>query len=346
MLKGLIIFLTIVISLPASVTVGNENYCCNANACVVMDCSSKTVFYSDNEDTQMPIASTTKIMTCFLACESDKLSEVVTITDEMVNTHGSLIYLRVGDRITLVDLVKGALLASGNDAANAIAIALGGSIENFVNIMNNRATQIGMDNTLFVTPSGLDEGNHHSTAKDMALLTAKALENPLFSDLCKLKSSEIFVSDKKQVIYNHNKLLSYSDNFVGVKTGYTDKAGRCLVSAYNYNDNIIVCVTLNDYDDWQDHKNLVKKAKTEYVRYNSEKELNISLVGANRNSVKCKYEYDVYSLSDIYVKVYYYPFVYAPVKIGDTVGFVVVYNKDKIIKKVPLVASEGINSYG
>lgn len=346
MLNGLIIFLCLIIALPINVYANDENYCCSAKSSIVYDSNSNTVLYANNENEELPMASTTKIMTCFLACESDKLSQVVTVTDEMIKTEGSLIYLCVGDEITLGDLIKGALLASGNDAANAIAITLGGTIENFVKMMNNRAKLIGMTKTLFVTPSGLDEGNHHSTAKDMALLASTALDNDLFRKLCGLKSAEIVVSGKKRTVYNHNKLLSYSKNFVGVKTGYTEKAGRCLVSAYDYNGNLIICVTLNDCNDWLDHKNLIKVAKSEYRRFNCEKEFTINVVGANRNSVKCRYEYDVYSLNDIKVKTYYYPFVYSPIKIGDEVGKVVIYNDVKILKEVPITAAEGINSYG
>lgn len=335
-----------IIALPVNVYAKDEKYSCSAKSSIVLDSTSNTVLYANNENEELPMASTTKIMTCFLACESDKLSQVVTVTDEMIKTEGSLIYLCVGDKITLADLLKGAMLASGNDAANAIAITLGGTIENFVQMMNNRAKLIGMTNTLFVTPSGLDEGNHHSTAKDMALLASTALNNELFRSLCSLKSAEIEVNGKKRTVYNHNKLLSYSENFVGVKTGYTEKAGRCLVSAYDYNGNLIICVTLNDRNDWQDHKSLIKAAKTQYKRFNCEKEFVISVVGSDRKTVKCKYEYDVYSLNDVKVKTYYYPFVYAPIKIGDEVGKVVIYNDVKILKEVPITAAEGINSYG
>lgn len=292
------------------------------------------------------MASTTKIMTCLIACEKGNLGDVVTVTDEMVNTEGSMIYINPGDKITLLDLVKGALIASGNDAANAIAIHIGKSLDDFCTLMNEKAKDIGMKNTIFETPSGLDEGNHHSTAYDMALLSAYALANPQFAEICEMQTADITINDKTMTIYNHNKLLACSQNFVGVKTGYTNKAGRCLVSAYNHNGNNVICVTLNDHDDWQDHKNLIATAQKEYSDISKTNDIYINAVGSTSQRVKCSYEYSVTALGDVDVRLYYYPFVYAPVKVGDRVGYAKIYSKQKLIKTVPITATEGINYYG
>ncbi len=292
------------------------------------------------------MASTTKIMTCLIACEKGNLDDVVTITDEMVNTEGSMIYLKAGDKITLRDLVKGALIASGNDAANAIAIHIGSSVESFCSTMNSKAKEIGMKNTVFVTPSGLDEGNHHSTAYDMALLSAYALKCADFAEICSMQTADITINDKSMTIYNHNKLLSYSQNFVGVKTGYTNKAGRCLVSAYNHNGNNIICVTLNDYDDWADHKQFIDCAQKEYKDISQTQEIYINAVGSTSQRLKCSYQYTVTTLGDVEERLYYYPFVYAPVKAGDKVGYAKIYSNQKLVKRVPITATEGINYYG
>ncbi|MGN0527655.1 MAG: D-alanyl-D-alanine carboxypeptidase family protein [Eubacterium sp.] len=315
----------------------------SAYSYITVDSGSLTVLSSNNAYEKLAMASTTKIMTCLLACESGKLNTVVTVTDEMVDTEGSSIYLESGDKITLMDLVKGAMLASGNDAANAIAITLAGSADAFAVMMNERAKEIGMYDTVFVTPSGLDKGEHHSTAYDMALLTCEAVQNKIFLSVCSLKSAEITVNSKKATIYNHNKLLNSDSNYVGVKTGFTEKAGRCLVSAYKYKGNIIVCVTLNAPDDWDDHKKLISSAKSKYITVHSDDKYTINVVGGVKQSVECSANCTVSCVSSTYVKVRYYPFAYAPVKKGDALGEQIIYSNGRIIKKTPVKAVEDID---
>lgn len=315
----------------------------SAYSYITVDSGSLTVLSSNNAYETLSMASTTKIMTCLLACESGKLNTVVTVTDEMVDTEGSSIYLEAGDKITLMDLVKGAMLASGNDAANAIAITLAGSIDAFADMMNERAKQIGMYDTVFVTPSGLDKGEHHSTAYDMALLTCEAVQNKTFLSVCSLKSTAITVNSKKTTIYNHNKLLNTDSNYVGVKTGFTEKAGRCLISAYEYKGNIIVCVTLNAPDDWDDHKKLISSAKSKYITIHSDDEYTINVVGGVKQYVKCSANCTVSCVNSTYVKVHYYPFAYAPVRKGDALGEQIVYSNGRIIKITPIRAVEDID---
>lgn len=318
----------------------------SAQSAVVINSADNSVIYSKNAYSPMSMASTTKIMTCLLACESTRLNDTVVITDEMLaGTEGSLIYLKSGDKITLYDLAVGAMLASGNDAANAVAFSLSGSIADFVALMNKKATSIGMKNTAFVTPSGLDEKNHHSTAYDMALLTSYAMKNSRFSEICSMKSAQITINGEKQTVYNHNKLLSSDNNFVGVKTGFTEKAGRCLVSAYNYNGNMIITVTLNAPDDWVDHKRLVAFAKKQFKTKKDNKTFALDVVGAPKNTVQCGYEYDVTVYKNVDIRLYYYPFVYAPLKCGDTVGECKIYSNNSLIKTVDITVRENIN-YG
>lgn len=318
----------------------------SAQSAIVINSADNSVIYSKNAYSSMPMASTTKIMTCLLACESTMLNDTVVITNEMLaGTEGSLIYLKSGDKITLYDLAVAAMLASGNDAANAVAFCLSGSIADFVAFMNKKACSIGMKNTAFVTPSGLDEKNHHSTAYDMALLASYAMKNSRFSEICALKSAPITINGKKQTVYNHNKLLSSDNNFVGVKTGFTEKAGRCLVSAYNYNGNMIITVTLNATDDWQDHKRLIAFAKKQFTTKNDNKTLALDVVGAPKNTVQCGYEYSVTVYKNVDIRLYYYPFVYAPLKCGDTVGECKIYSNNRLIKTVDITVRENIN-YG
>lgn len=341
MLKRICLILCFVLLIP-NVVYANQ-VTVSASSSVAIDSLSKEILYENNAKSVHSMASTTKIMTCIIACESDRIDDVVTITAEMLDgAIGSLIYLAVGDTITLGDLIKGAMLASGNDAANAIAVYLGGSISGFVSTMNTKAKDIGMINTNFVTPSGLDEKDHHSTAYDMALLASYALENNTFKNICSLKSCEICVNNIKQTIYNHNKLLSYDDNYIGVKTGYTDSSGRCLVSAYKYNDNVIIVVTFNAPDDWNDHKKIIDYVKSKYNHYIENYEININVVGSSLTMVKCKADIDLYCLSKIDYSAYFYPFLYAPIKQGDIVGKLDIICNDKVIMTVDIIAKEDV----
>lgn len=293
------------------------------------------------------MASTTKIMTAFIACESEKLDETVTVSDEMVNTIGTSLGLRAGDKITLRDIVAGMLLVSGNDAANAAAIFLGKSIEGFAAMMNSKAAELGMWNTVFVTPSGLDEGNHHSTAYDMAVLSCAALKNNTFSEICSQKSMEISVNGKKQTIYNHNRLLSFMDDCIGVKTGYTEKAGRCLVSAAERNGHTLVCVTLNDANDWDDHISLYNECFDKFSKVDLSCSFSVNVVGGNENTVYSSYnsEINVLNKDSVTVEIFHFPFVYAPVKKGDVIGKAVIKYKEKEIASVPVTADADVDYY-
>ena len=286
-----------------------------------MDAHTQSVLFSKSADDKRAVASTTKIMTCLLACESGKLGEYVIITNEMLEgCEGSLIYLEAGDIISLYDLVCGAMIASGNDAANAIAFFISGSLKAFAELMNNKAKELGMLSTKFVTPSGLDKGGNYSTAYDMALLASEAVFNEALIEIASLKSKEISINGEKQIIYNHNKLLSYNSDFIGMKTGFTKRAGRCLISAYNYFGSIIICVTLNAPDDWKDHKTLVNYSKKCYKDINQIESIEINVVGGNCETVNCVCEYSIKTLINPEIKRYFYPFAYAPVRIGDILG--------------------------
>lgn len=310
----------------------------SASSTIVMDMDSLTILYEKNIYEARAMASTTKIMSALLACESGRLNELVTISDEMLYIVGSSIGLRAGDRITLYDLTVAMLLASGNDAANAVAFFLAGGIDKFSDMMNKRAKEIGMNSTVFETPSGLDDGNHHSTAYDMALLTASALKNQTFASICKMKTDEIKIGENAVTIYNHNKLLHSLEGCVGVKTGFTSKAGRCLVSAVEYQGNILICVTLNGPNDWKDHTSLIEECKKKYQKYTVSDTLSISVVGGTAPMITAEYSVEVTALENSKTaKVYYYPFLYAPVGIGDTVGYAIIGNN-----KVPITAKEDV----
>lgn len=314
----------------------------SAQSAVVMDSSLHTVLYEQNAYEKRPIASTTKIMTAYLACISGRLNQTVTVTAPMLkDAEGSALGLNIGDCITLYDLVFGMMLVSGNDAANAAAVFLSGSIAAFVKQMNATAAKIGMHSTLFVTPSGLDRGTHHSTAYDMALLTATALQNQTFAAICGSASGHIIINGNSRTVYNHNRLLSSLDGCIGVKTGYTERAGRCLVSAVRYKGNTLICVTLADPEDWEDHKRLYAACKKQYITRRIEQNVQLPVVGGTADTVTARYHYIQTTLNTAYtVELYYYPFLYAPVTKGQVIGYALINQKI-----VPIAAQEDIQIY-
>ena len=234
------------------------------------------------------------------------------------------------------------MLASGNDAANAIAFYLSGSLEDFCALMNKRAAEIGMQNTHFATPSGLDRGDHHSSAYDMALLAAEAMKNSDFASVAGLKSDIITVNNTKKSLYNHNKLLSMDTAFSGIKTGYTKKAGRCLVSSYDYQGRRIIIVTLNDPDDWNDHIRLSEYACSFYKRYFESNTITVDTVSVDKPKIECEYIYDTFALDIVRIKLYYYPIVYPPLKAGEVIGYAEVYSEDVLLCVTDIVSKEDV----
>jgi D-alanyl-D-alanine carboxypeptidase len=212
------------------------------------------VLYEQNADEPRLIASITKLMTALVAAEQmGDLSQTVTVKGEWLNTEGSSIYLQAGEEITLEALMYGLLLESGNDAAMVIACACAGSAEAFVERMNEKAQELGMTKSHFANPSGLNADEHYSTARDMAVLAAACLENETVAAICATPAATF----GKRTFVNHNKLLTMYDGCVGMKTGYTQRAGRTLVSAARRNGQTLVVVTLNDPNDWKDHMALL-----------------------------------------------------------------------------------------
>ncbi len=345
MLKKIFAVFAALFILLGAMPVGAVDY--SAAAYAVIDVKTGEFLAAKNENQKRSIASTTKIMTALIACESGRLGETVTVTADMVNTEGSVVGLRENDCITLQDIVVAMMLASGNDAANAAALFLAPSFADFANMMNKKAAALGMLDSFFVTPSGLDEGGHCSTAADMAVLACAAVKNEEFAKICKLQSAEITVSGKKIKIYNHNKLLSQT-GFVGVKTGFTEKAGRCLVSAYQNNGRFVVCVTLNDLDDWQDHISLCAEVEKSLADVPVGGEMAVLTVGSAKSAVKAAYSGSVVvpNANLVTVCLYAKPFLYAPVKKGDSVGKAVVKYKEKEIASLPVEACEDVEYNG
>ncbi len=218
---------------------------------------SKQFICSKNLNTRLPMASTTKIATVILAIENLDLSKRIEVNSESIGVEGSSIYLKEGDVLTAEDLIYSVMLQSANDAATALAIEIAGSTEEFASMMTKWAKSIGADDTSFKNPHGLDNEDHYTTAHDLAIITAEALKNDVFKKIAGTYKYTFNLNDTQRTLVNHNKLLSRYDGCIGVKTGYTKKSGRCLVSAAERNGVTLIAVTLSDPDDWNDHKNLL-----------------------------------------------------------------------------------------
>ncbi|MEG1441114.1 MAG: D-alanyl-D-alanine carboxypeptidase family protein [Oscillospiraceae bacterium] len=239
----------------------------SAASAIVIEMNSQRILYNKNSDSKMPMASTTKIMTAIVALDSGKIKDTVTISKHAATTEGSSMYLTEGEKISMENLLYGLMLVSGNDAACAIAEYIAGDEIKFAEIMNAKAKEIGAVNTNFVTPHGLPNENHYSTSLDMAKITAYGLKNPKFAEIVATKTKKIPQDGKEydRELHNHNKLLDSYDGCIGVKTGFTKAAGRCLVSAATKNGMTLICVTLNAPNDWNDHKILYDDMFTKYT---------------------------------------------------------------------------------
>lgn len=216
----------------------------NSRACVVIDRNTNTILYGKNENTKRKMASTTKIMTAIIIIENCKLTESIEISKKAANTGGSRLGLKTGDKITILDLLYGLMLHSGNDAAVALAEYAGNDIPGFAEKMNKKAQELGLKNTHFETPHGLDSDEHYTTAYELALLTNYALNNPTFSKIVGTKNYTITINGYSKDLSNTNELLGNLDGVYGVKTGFTNGANRCLVTACKRNNLDIICVVL------------------------------------------------------------------------------------------------------
>lgn len=276
----------------------NENAVCSARAAIVTEASTGAVLYEKNASEKLGMASTTKIMTAICAIEHSDLSKIVEISPYAASVEGSSMYLETSEKIALGELVKGLLLVSGNDAAYAIAEGVSGSVGGFVLLMNKKADEIGAADTCFQNPHGLAESGHFTTAFDLAKITAYAMRNPAFAEIVSLKSgTAVSASGKKHFLTNHNRLLSLCEGCVGVKTGFTRATGRCLVTAAERDGMRLVCVTLNDGDDWRDHMSLYDRAFSEYtsVSFMSKGDSagKISVEGGKKSRAELAAAYDI-----------------------------------------------------
>ena len=318
----------------------------SAKRAYVLDAVSGRVLYEKNASEQSLIASTTKIMTALVVCEQCNVLDRMRIPKEAVGIEGSSMYLQEGEVLTLQELLYGLMLSSGNDAAVALAIYCGGTVEGFAELMNDKARNLGLTGTHFENPNGLDAPGHYSTARDLAILAAYAMENPIFAKTVSTKSVKI----GQRYLTNHNKLLWRVDGADGVKTGYTQAAGRILVSSATRHGRRLIAVTIDDPDDWKDHAALLEEG---FSRYSVQRLVNagddvgtLEVLGGENARVQVlaaeDFDYAVAPGERPQLALPGPGFVYAPAVEGAEAGWVYVLIEGKAVGKVPVVYGQTI----
>ncbi len=322
----------------------------SAQSAIVIELRYGNVLYEKNAHSRATMASTTKIMTALCAIEEGDMDKKVRVSDSAVGVEGSSIYLTKGEELTLRELVYGLMLNSGNDAAVAIACAVSGDTEKFAKLMTKKAKEIGAKNTQFKNPNGLDEDGHYTTAYDLAKIAAYAMKNEEFRKIVSTYQTTITGPEGKRYLTNHNKLLKRMEGCTGVKTGFTKKSGRCLVSSCERDGIEVVAVTLNAPDDWNDHIDMTDYAYTKLTKKTVVEEgESFGTVPVQKGTSKgveavCQDTFWVPATDDKrYVSVYEAPDeLTAPVKEGAQIATLKVYMGEDEIASVPIVASKTV----
>lgn len=325
----------------------------SAEAAVVMDADSGRLLYAQNPDKRLANASTTKIMTALLTLEQPDQDRYFTVDSDAIQVEGTTMGLQPGDSVTLHQLAAGMLLPSGNDAANAAAVEIAGSEGAFVRLMNQRAAELGLENTQYRNPSGLDAEGHYSSARDLAALAAHALENEDFADIVSKQEIRMAFGNPpyNRSLYTTNKLLERYPYAIGVKTGYTDDAGLCLVTAAEKDGTRLIIVTLNGKDDVNTHMRLYEHFFPLLARVDLSgftEGISVPVTGGTRDSVAAvpaaepeaallEREYDELT-RDVELP----RFVYAPVEAGQVLGEIRLLSGDKVVWQSALVADSDV----
>ena len=344
-MKKRIIAIFTILALLAPMTVNSNagDLSLSAKSAVTMIADTKEIIYEKNSLERLPMASTTKIMTALVVLENCSLDREFKVADAAVGTEGTSAYLQKGDTMTVEAALYALLLQSANDVAVALALETSGSIENFSELMNEKAAELLLSDTQFKNPSGLPEEGHYTTARDLAYLAAVCLENKDFSRIVSAKTATVQISGKDRSFVNHNKLLSVYDGAVGVKTGFTKESGRCLVGAAERDGVRLVTVTLSASSDWNDHKAMFDYGFEKYSSYTlySDNEFIVELPVAGSNSFISAAPEGSKAIvlekgKSISVKIEASPLICAPVNKGDTVATAVFYSDGRELCCTPL----------
>lgn len=352
--------------ISSSSDVTNNSLNLNTRSCIVLDRLSKQILYGKNETNQVKMASTTKIMTCIVIIENFDLNTTVEVSKKAAGTCGSRLGLKTGDKITIRDLLYGLMLCSGNDAAVCLAEVTCGNVANFCDLMNNKAIELGLTNTHFESPHGLDSDGHYTTAYELALLTDYALQNKTFAQICGTKAITITINGYPKNLSNTNELLGNLNGIYGVKTGFTNGANRCLVTACKRGDMDIICVVLGcDTKKFrtQDSIKLIEWTFKNYEYVNIENILNENLTtwkqvhsksllvekGKNElSNFSClKLEHPIMPIKktlidSIEVNIFMDNSLTSPVFENDIIGYATVFAADKFISSCDISANETV----
>ena len=334
-----------------SASAESETPSTSAHAAALYEPETKQFLYSKNINKRMPMASTTKIMTAIVAIENSELDESVVIADEAQEVEGSSAYLVSGEILTMEELLYALMLRSANDAAAAIAYHISGGIEEFADLMNEKATRLGLSDTHFTNPHGLDDKEHYTTAHDLAIIAANALENDTLKEIIGTYKKSFSSDEHTRTYVNHNKLLKLCDGAIGVKTGFTKKSGRCLVGAVERDGLTFVTVTLNAPDDWRDHSALFELGYESLEKISladkEEYSYDLSVFDGEAQTVRVKNEQDASIIVekgehevDSYIKLA--RFAVAPIKQGDILGEVIFTVDGERVSSVKLVAEREV----
>ena len=344
--------IAVLLCLSVSAVYASGKVTVSARAAVLYQPLTDTFLYTKNADAKLPMASTTKIMTALVAIENGALDERISADPRAVGTEGSSLYLKAGEIITMRDLIIGLMLRSANDAAAAIAYAISGDIAEFAELMNERAASLGLQSTNFVNPHGLDDPNHYTTARELAILAAEAMKNETFKEIVSLRKYVIKTSlEEPRIVINHNKLLTLYDSAIGVKTGFTKKSGRCLVGASERDGLQFITVTINAPDDWNDHVSLFEYGysvlESKVLARTGEFCYKLPVLDTDMSYLTVKNAEELRAIlekshGEITHSVNLPRFLSAPVSQGDVIGTVTFKENGKFIAELPLVAESSI----
>ena len=334
----------------------------NAISAVVVDGDTGRILWGKNENKPMAMASTTKIMTALVALENSDITKETTVSKNATLASPVKMHLAVGEKLTIEQLLYAMMLQSYNDSAVAVAEAVGGSVEKFCTMMNEKAKEIGCSDTVFETPNGLDKGNHHSTAEDMSKIGVYALKN---QNLMKIMNTRDYTFKSSKTTYsfvNKDRLLSEYEGAIGMKTGFTGKAGHCFVGAANRGDITLVSVVLasgwgtaGKSRKWIDTKALLNYGFNNYKKYsiiNGSEKKNISIDKAEKEIAELKYEDSVDLLlsenekANLKIENELPQNITAPINYGDSVGIGKIYTGNTLLKTVKIISAENIEKIG
>lgn len=334
----------------AAAAVNASDVSVSAASAVLIEAETGAVLYAKNADERRAMASTTKIMTAILTIEAGDLDREFTVDSYAIMVEGTSMGLKQGDRVSRRDLLYGILLPSGNDAANAAAVSVSGSVSAFVKAMNEKAAELELRNTHFATPSGLDAQGHYTTAADLAMLTAYAMRNEVFCEIVRCQSADVEFGNPpyKRTLYNSNKMLKRYEGAIGVKTGFTDNARRCLVSAAERGGVTLIAVTLNAGDDWNDHTKMLDYGFTRVSSYTLETgcAARVAVAGTGETvgvyADKAEMALTPDRRERIERRVLLPRMVYGAVSKGQQLGSVEFYLDGRLVRSVPLYADADV----